>query len=291
MKVRELYNQTVERLRQGNIPDDALEAELLLRFFLGLSRVEFFLDDRELSRPELDQFETLLFRRLAREPLAYLIGEQEFWSLPFEVSPAVLIPRPETELLIESVLSLVDNPRTFSGQILELGVGSGIITIVLAIELPGAEFVAVDLSAQALGVAARNLGRHRVAERVSLVNGDWFCPLTPEAKFDFIVSNPPYVAGLIQNDLQPELGFEPELALYAGADGTGAYQRIIPECDHYLKPGGYILCEIGSDQEEMIRDLFMAAPNLELLEIFKDYAGLPRVAVAQLAATTQNDQG
>ena len=281
MKVRELYNQTVSRLREGNIPEDALEAEFLLRFFLGLSRIELFLEDRELSRPELDKFETLLLRRLAREPLAYIIGEQEFWSLPFAVSPDVLIPRPETELLIEKVLSLVDNPDTFSGQVLELGVGSGIIAVVLALELPGAEVVAVDLSAQALGVAARNVERHGVAERVTLLNGDWFAPLGPAAKFDFIVSNPPYVAGQIRDSLQPELGFEPDLALYADGNGMAAYQQIIPLCGNYLKPDGYVLIEIGADQEEMIQDLFMVAPNLELLEIVKDYAGLPRVALAQ----------
>ena len=281
MKVRELYNQTVSRLREGNIPEDALEAEFLLRFLLGLSRIEFFLEDRELSRSELDKFETLILRRLAREPLAYIIGEQEFWSLSFAVSPAVLIPRPETELLIEKVLSLVDNQDSFSGHVLELGVGSGIIAVVLALELPGADVVAVDLSAQALGVAARNADRHGVAERVAFVNGDWFGPLGPEAKFDFIVSNPPYVAGQVRNNLQPELGFEPDLAIYADDNGMAAYQRIIPACGHYLKPGGYVLCEIGADQEEMIHDLIMVAPNLELLEIVKDYAGLPRVALAQ----------
>ena len=188
MKVRELYNQTINRLRQVDIPDDALEAELLLRFFLGLNKIELFLENRELSLAELDEFETLLLRRLAREPLAYIIGEQEFWSLPFAVSPAVLIPRPETELLIENVLALVDNPATFSGRILDLGVGSGVISVVLALELPQAEFVAVDLSARALKVAAGNITRHGVAERVALVNGDWFSPLASGVKFDFIVS-------------------------------------------------------------------------------------------------------
>jgi release factor glutamine methyltransferase len=281
MKVRELYHQAASRLRQVNIPDDALEAEFLIRFAFALNRVDLYLDDRELSRLELDKFETLLLRRLAREPLAYIIGEQEFWSLSFEVSPAVLIPRPETELLIESVLALVDNQGDFSGQILELGVGSGIISIVLALELPGAELIGVDLSTLALAVAARNIERHGVADRVTLVNGDWFSPLTPEAKFDFIVSNPPYVTGLVRDGLQPELEFEPDLALFADDNGMAAYQRIIPACDQYLKPGGYLLCEIGSDQEEMICNLFMEAPNLELLKIIKDYAGHPRVALAQ----------
>lgn len=281
MKVRELYNQTVSRLRQGNILEGTLEAELLLRFFLDLSRVDLFLDDRELSPLELEEFEALVVRRLAREPLAYIIGEQEFWSLPFEVTPSVLIPRPETELLIEQVIKLVEEPAGFSGNILELGVGSGIISTVLALEFPKVDVVAIDLSVEALAVAARNIKRHGVAGRVSLVNGDWLEPLCQEDNFDFIVSNPPYVAGQVRGDLQPELGFEPDLALYAGDDGADAYQLIIPSCGDYLNSGGYVLFEIGADQEQMICDLFMATPSLDLVEIVKDYAGLPRIALAK----------
>jgi release factor glutamine methyltransferase len=281
MKVRELYNQTVNRLRLGNIPEEALEAELLLRFFLGLDRVGLFLDERELRRPDLDSFAALLRRRLAREPLAYIIGEQEFWSLPFAVSPAVLIPRPETELLVEKVLSLIANPESFYGNILELGTGSGVIAIVLARELPGAKVVAVDLSAKALAVATRNVARHGVADRVALVKGDWFAPIAAGAKFDFIVANPPYVAGQLRAHLQPELGFEPELALFAGIDGLAAYQKIIPSARRYLRPGGHVLFEIGAEQEEAIRHLLAAASGLVLLEIIRDYAGLPRIALAK----------
>jgi release factor glutamine methyltransferase len=281
MKVRELYNQTVSRLRRGNIPEEALEAELLLRFFLGLDRVGLFLDDRELRRSDLDGFEILLRRRLAREPLSYIIGEQEFWSRPFAVSPDVLIPRPETELLIEKILSLIENPENFSGNILELGAGSGVIAIVLALELPGAAVVAVDLSAKALAVAADNVARHGVGDRVVLVKGDWYEPLESGMKFDFIVSNPPYVAEPLRAHLQPELGFEPELALFAGADGLAAYQKIIPATPQYLQPGGHVLFEIGADQEEAIRHLLSAVPGLVLLEIVRDYAGLPRIALAK----------
>lgn len=281
MKVRELYNQSVFRLRQIDIPDAALEAELLLRFFLELDRVSFFLDDRELPLSDLRRFDNLLTRRLAREPLSYIIGEHEFWSLPFEVSPDVLIPRPETEILIEKVLALIEEPAFFRGEVLELGVGSGIISIVLALELPGLEILSVDLSTKALGVAARNVERHGVARQVSLVKGDWFSPLSPGAEFDFIVSNPPYVAGHLRGVLQPELGFEPDLALYGGEEGMMAYQLLIPLCRQYLKAGGYVLFEIGSDQEEAIRKLFMVTPGFTEIEIVKDRAGLPRVALAK----------
>lgn len=281
MKIRELYSRTVQRLRREGIADPALEAELILRAFLGISRVELFLADGVLGATRLREFETLLLRRLGREPLAYILGEQEFWSLPFFVSPDVLIPRSETELLIGQVLSLVSVPATFAGQILELGVGSGIIATVLALELPNTEVVAVDLSRGALGVAARNIDRHGVGQRISLLNGDWFGPLRPSAKFDFIVANPPYVAGQVRESLQPELFFEPDLALYAGDDGSLSYRRIIPFCRRYLRLGGYVVFEIGADQEQMIHDLFSSAPGLDLVEIVRDYAGLPRVAIAK----------
>jgi len=218
---------------------------------------------------------------LSREPLAYIIGEKDFWSLPFAVSPGVLIPRPETELLIEKFLSLVDDCSTFRGSVLDLGVGSGIIATVLALELPGAEIVGVDLSSEALAVASRNLQRHGVGSRVSLVKGNWLNSIGTEGKFDFIVSNPPYVASSWSGRLQPELGFEPGLALYAGEDGMTAYNIIVPPCHHYLKPGGHLLFEIGADQEEMITKLFNTTPHLELLEIGKDYGGHPRTVVAK----------
>jgi release factor glutamine methyltransferase len=281
MKTRELYNRTASRFRREDIPDAELEAELLLRAFLDLDRAGLFLDERQLVDSELERFETLVLRRLAREPLSYITGEKEFWSLSFEVSPAVLIPRPETELLIENVLNLVENPATFTGKILDLGTGSGIIAVVLALELPGAELVAVDRSGEALAVAARNSIRHGTGDRITLIKGDWFSPFRPTAKFDFIVSNPPYVASSIRRSLQPELEFEPEAALYAGDDGMEAYRRLIPFCRRHLSPGGHVLFEIGADQEKMIRELFKDTSGLELLEIHKDYNGLARIVSAK----------
>jgi len=281
MKIRELYKRTVDRLRQINIPDAELEAGFLLRYFLEVDRTGLFLDERQLTDTELENFEGLVLRRLGREPLSYIIGSQEFWSLPFEVAPDVLIPRPETELLIESVLALVANPADFSGKILDLGTGSGIIATVLTLELPGAEVVAVDLSGKALVVAARNIKRHGVADRVTLIKGDWFSPLRPVTKFEFIVSNPPYVAAPVRENLQPELAFEPETALYAGDDGMDAYRQIVPLSRRYLHSSGHLLLEIGYDQEEMIRDLITDDPDLELLWIKKDYSGHARVICAR----------
>ena len=281
MKVRELYNQTVSRLRQTGIPDANFDAELLLQYFLDIRRVDIYLSQTELSPAELAEFELLLQRRLDREPLAYITGEQEFWSLPFEVSPAVLIPRPETELLIERVVAEISTPESFSGKILDLGTGSGIIAVVLALELPQAEIISVDKSAAALSIADRNLKRHGVEGRVSLVNSDWFNCLQNGAEFDFIVSNPPYVSTLVQEHLQPELGFEPGGALFAGEEGLTAYRVIIPGCRRFLKKDGSLLLEIGFDQEEKISSLINDTPGLSLSEIVRDYADLPRIAVVK----------
>ncbi|MFO7606066.1 MAG: peptide chain release factor N(5)-glutamine methyltransferase [Desulfurivibrionaceae bacterium] len=281
MKTRELYNLTVRRFHRVGIPDADFETELLLRFFLDLDRVGLFLDECELSGTQLEKFEELVSRRLAREPLSYIIGRHEFWSLSFEVAPDVLIPRPETALLIESLLELIETPSDFNGTILDLGTGSGIIAVVLALELPQAQVVAVDRSERALAVAARNLKQHGVAGRVSLVQGDWFLPLQPRAKFDFIVSNPPYVSERIRSSLQPELEFEPESALYAGDDGMEAYRRIIPSSRPHLNDGGALLLEIGYDQEKMIQNLFSDIAELELIAIKKDFNGHPRVALAR----------
>ncbi|MDT8334384.1 MAG: peptide chain release factor N(5)-glutamine methyltransferase [Desulfurivibrionaceae bacterium] len=282
MKTRELYNRTVGRFHREGIVEAATEAELLLRYFLDLDRVGLFLDQQQLTDAELEKFEKLVRRRLAREPLSYIVGEQEFWSLSFEVAADVLIPRPETELLIENVLELIEAPHDFTGRILDLGTGSGIIAVVLALELPLAEVVAVDRSEQALAVAARNLKRYGVTDRVALVKGDWFSPLRPALKFDFIVSNPPYVSDRLRSSLQPELKFEPESALYAGVDGMAAYRRIIPSSRPYLKSNGYLLLEIGYDQETKIQDLFKDLAGLQLVGIRKDYNDLPRVASAKV---------
>ena len=278
MKVLELYNQTVSRLQQAGIPDASFDAELLLQYFFGIKRVDIYLTQSEPTPSELQKFDDILKRRLNREPLAYITGEKEFWSLPFEVSPAVLIPRPETELLIEKIIGEISSPDNFAGKILDLGTGSGVIPVVLAGELPHAEIVSVDKSYEALDVAQRNIKRHGIEGRVSLLNSDWFSCFGQEAKFDIIVSNPPYVSDLVRDNLQPELQFEPGMALFAGDEGLVAYQAIIPECRRFMKSGGSLLLEIGFDQADQISEMVNATAGLLLKEIVSDYAGLPRIA-------------
>ncbi|NTW88061.1 MAG: peptide chain release factor N(5)-glutamine methyltransferase [Desulfobulbaceae bacterium] len=213
MKIRELWGLTVEKLRLGGIDEAHLESELLLRNFFGLSRVEMHLADREATLAELTELAVLVDRRLQCEPLAYIIGEREFWSLPFMVSPAVLIPRPETELLIEEVLARIPDSASFAEPILDLGSGSGVIPVVLARELPKAHLIGLEISPAALAVAVENSHRHGVAAQITWLLGDWFSVITPSERFSFIVSNPPYVAESIRHSLQPELAFEPSGAL------------------------------------------------------------------------------
>lgn len=281
MKVRELYQLTAENLRRGGIDEAQLEAEFLLRNFCGLDRVGMHLTDCEVTADELAVFAALVERRLGREPLAYILGVKEFWSLDFAVSPAVLIPRPETELLIEAVLSRIPEPAGFSGEILDLGSGSGVIPVVLARELPQARLIGVEISPAALEMAVKNSRCHGVAERIVWLAGDWFAPLAPASRFAFVVTNPPYVAELSRPGLQPELAFEPSTALFAGADGLDDLRHLISQSPDFLWPGGWLIMEIGYDQGEAVAALLRAQPALESVEIIRDYAGLDRLAVAR----------
>ncbi|MBU0481970.1 MAG: peptide chain release factor N(5)-glutamine methyltransferase [Proteobacteria bacterium] len=281
MLPRELYRKSVVRLEENGVPDADLEAALLLEYLFGIKRVDLILSERRFADHELEKFEESLRRRIAREPLSYIVREKEFWSLPFRVTPSVLIPRPETELLVEEVLALVENHNTYQGRMLDLGTGSGVIPVVLALELPLAKVFASDLSFNALEVAWENMVRHNVADRVFLMNGNWLSHLRSDCPFAIIISNPPYVAVDSRAQLQPELDFEPEMALYGGRDGLDAYRTMIPESRRCLQKGGMLVMEIGYDQEEMVRDIFSESPGMELVKIRKDYSGQSRIAVGR----------
>jgi release factor glutamine methyltransferase len=281
MKIRALLGPTASHLQQAGIDEARLEAELLLRNLFGLSRVELHLTDREVTADELGRLAALVERRCQREPLAYILGEQEFWSLAFTVSPAVLIPRPETELLIEQVMARIQDPLTFSGSILDLGSGSGVIPVVLARELPQARLVGVDISPAALAVAAENARRHGVDGRIVWQPSHWFAHLAAGSRYSFVVSNPPYVAELSRSTLQPELAYEPSTALFAGADGLSDLRQLIAQSPAFLESGGWLLLEIGYDQGAMVESLLQAQCELESIEIVRDYAGLDRLALAR----------
>jgi release factor glutamine methyltransferase len=251
------------------------EALLLLGHVLGLSEAQVLArGEVEVPATEEKRFRTLLARRLTGEPTAYLLGEREFWRRPFHVDSRVLIPRPETEHLVEEALAA---PLPARPWILDVGTGSGILAVTLALEIPGARSVATDLSPGALAVAAKNA--RRLGAGVLLVATDLTAALDL-ARFDLVVSNPPYIDPAAAPSLSPEVGnFEPSLALFAPGSGDSVLARLFAQCA-VLRPGVRLAVEIGFGQLDAARR-HAEASGLEIIRVRNDYAGIPRVLVLQ----------
>lgn len=269
--VLKILEWTADFFRDKGIDSGRRDAELLLGAILHLDRVGLYLQfDRPLEQPELDAYRALVVRRAKREPLQYILGETEFWSLPFSVSPAVLIPRPDTEVLVEEALRLAPGPR-----ILDVGTGSGVLAVVLAREWPDAEVVALDICPQVLAMAVANARRNGVEGRVRFIEGDLV--RLPAGAFDLIVSNPPYIPAADLDGLMPEVrDFEPRRALDGGSDGLDPYRALAAQAETSLTPNGWLLVEVGIDQAAAVQQLFSDAG---LTEVFcrADYGGIPRV--------------
>jgi release factor glutamine methyltransferase len=266
-------------LNGSGSPSPRLDAEVLLMCFLGIGRLQLCMQpERELSEGEAAGFARWVERRNLGEPVAYIVGEKEFWSLRFDVGCEVLIPRPETECLIEEVLRCCRPPGA-GLRILDIGTGSGAIGVVLARELPAARVVATDISAGALAVARRNALIHGVADRMDFFRGDLLAAVS--GNFDVICSNPPYIPEG-QYDLLPAgiRDFEPRGALIAGPDGLVFHRRIIREGSNRLKTGGRIFLEIGEGQCDRVEALFREACGYDEISFRKDYGGIDRVASA-----------
>jgi len=279
--IAEAILQGAHKLRLAGVPEARREAGSLLAHVLDRDR-SFILTHAEdvLDQQQLDLFHRYLDRRADGEPSQYITGHQEFFGLDFEVNRDVLIPRPETELLIETALKLLpDAPVTQAAPfICDVGTGSGCIAITLAHELPGARVLAVDISPDALAVAKRNAERHAVADRLDFVVSDCLAELAgPTApSFDLIVSNPPYVSDRDLAGLQREVReFEPHAALAAGEDGLAVIRRLLVESVAFLKIGGWFVFEIGFNQSEAVRRL-IDANTWEELAIHSDLQGIPR---------------
>ena len=254
------------------------DAELLLLRVLKRDRT-FLLThpDTELTQAQFSQYEGWLRRRAAHEPIQYILGEQEFFGLNFAVTPDVLIPRPETEHLVEALLERASRNRPL--RIVDVGTGSGAIAVVLAHALPLAEVTALDLSAAALAVARRNAKAHGVAGRVRFLQSDLLSAVAGE-RFDAVVSNPPYVAEADRDALAKEVrDFEPASALFAGADGLDIYKRLIPQAHDLLVTGGWLLMEMGQGQRDSLGALLAAWREVSFVD---DLQGIPRVACARL---------
>jgi len=264
--------QGAELLAKASVPEPRLTAELLLCHAVHCERAYLYAHpEQELREVEWIHFGRWLHERMQGKPLQYITRTQEFYGRPFTVSPDVLIPRPETELLIETVLKRRPKAR----QIVDVGTGSGAIAITLALEL-NAAVNATDLSPQALRIAAANAATLNAGVR--LLNADLLSPLA-DATQDAVVSNPPYVSTADRETLQREVrDWEPHLALFAGADGLDIYRRLIPEALRVLKPGGLLALEIGYGQADAVTAL---AADLQNIEIAQDLAGIPRVLTCE----------
>ena len=271
-----LKNAQTRLIQSLDLPasDARLEAQLFLAQTLGVNRAWLLAhDDAELTTLQTAQFEALLSRRLEGEPVAYIFGEKEFYGLRFKVSRAVLIPRPETELLVE--LALARLPLHSPCRILDLGTGSGAIALTLAKLRPLAEVVAVDVSAEALQIAADNATQLGVAN-MRLIQSDWFSQLGSVGKFDAIVSNPPYIAAHDVHLSQGDLRFEPATALASGSLGHDALDLIIQHAPQWLSPAGWLALEHGYDQAAHIRDALSQA-GFQAIITQCDLAGVDRV--------------
>jgi len=270
LTIAEGLRRAVGELRGAGCPDPARDARLLLAHAIGLSPSSISLEGaRVLTAAEQTQFAKVVTRRLAREPVSHILGYREFWGRRFEVSAAVLDPRPETETIIEAALA--GGPKR---RVLDLGTGSGCLALTLAAEWPDAVATAVDCSESALAVAARNATTLGVAARATFHQGNWFDPL--EGVFDLIVSNPPYITTAEMAELEPDVAnWEPHIALTPGGDGLASYREIAGGLRAHLAPGGSALLEFGAGQGPAVTAIFNAEGWSET-RLLPDLSGRPR---------------
>jgi release factor glutamine methyltransferase len=287
MTVLEILHWSTNHLKNHQIENGRLNAELLLARSLNLSREGLYRNlQSQLKEGEKETLERMIQRRILGEPIQYILGQQEFWSIDFKVDPRVLIPRQETELLVEqSLLILSENYLRGIPSVLEIGTGSGAIAIALAKEVRNIFLVATDISRGALVLAKENAESAGVQHQIEFVNGDLFGPLRPSKgrkPFDLILSNPPYI-------VRPEIGslakevrdYEPTIALDGGEDGLECYRRIVSGVPFYLREGGWLLLEIGRGQSEKVAEQIERGGAFLEPQILKDLSGIERVVRAQ----------
>ena len=275
-------DSAAQRLVAIGVGSGRLDAELLLAAAAGVTRAEIISGSAELSSETLARFEAMVARREKREPVAYIVGHKEFYSLDFEVTPAVLIPRPETEFVVTAALEAIATMR--EPRVLDIGTGSGAIAIAIAANAPAARVTATDISDDALAVAARNAMLHQVAGRVEFRRADCFEVgegEPPLGFFDLIVSNPPYIDEESLASLEPEvLNYEPRVALSAGPDGLNFFRRIAAGASVHLQGDGELIVEVGAGQAAAVSQIFERA-GLRAFSVLNDFAGHPRVVRAR----------
>ncbi len=289
--IQKLLTWTTEYLTQKGVDAPRLSAELLLSSVLGLKRIELYTQyNRVVEEEYLAKLRELVKRAGQHEPIAYLVGRTEFYSIEFEVTPDCLIPRPETELLVQRAIEFL-RQRTGPRHVCDLCTGCGTIAVAVAKNVPDARVVATDLSEAALGVAARNIKKYQLEDRIELLHGDLFEPLLPPldvTQFDLIACNPPYVSAAEYEELEKNVkDYEPRLALYGGQDGLDIYRRISEQVGRFLKPDGALLLEIGYTQGPAVRELLEKTGLFPSIKVDKDMIGHDRVVTGQRKSGSQ----
>ncbi len=286
--IQQLLQEGQQKLELLNIENAAIDTALLLGFCLQMNRTEMLIRAEQHVDDDICLvFDKLIKRREAREPVAYILGEREFWSLPFWVNENVLIPRPETEFLLEKVIQDIEKSGSEIAHCVDLCCGSGVIGIVLALQL-GCRVTALDLSVEALKVTRANAMRHGVENLLKPICSDLYAAVGEKQLFPLIISNPPYVRSFdIENSLQPEVAeYEPILALDGGKEGLDYIRRIAGDTLQHLEPGGMLFMEFGADQAREVVDIFgairMRQRFFEVIDIHKDYSGRDRVLSAKI---------
>ncbi|HXZ32533.1 MAG TPA: peptide chain release factor N(5)-glutamine methyltransferase [Terriglobales bacterium] len=279
MLLRDVLSTAVDQLTVAHVGSPRMNAELLLMFTLSCDRAYLYAHpERELSAEEEHRYQDAVNQRTRGIPAQYITGHQEFWGMDLIVSPAVLIPRPETEHVIETVLRLARESQGSSLRIVDVGTGSGCIALALARELAAAEIHATDVSAAALEIARANTARHQFEKRISFHETDLLRGLAL-GSLDLVVSNPPYVGESERDHVQLEVRkFEPRMAVFAGPTGAEVIERLIPQADAVLKAGGWLVIEISGTIVESVERLLT---GWERVQITNDLQGIPRVAAAQ----------
>lgn len=281
MTVRDILNETVQAFEIAGIPSARLDAEVLLSFTLGLDRLEFLKNpEMFITEEQLSSYRKLVSRRLQWEPIAYITGYKNFWSFTLKVSRDVLIPRPDTEVLVEEAIEIAKECKSNHIKILDIGTGSGAIAIALASELPNVKITATDIAETALNLAQSNANRLGFKDRINFRRGDLFESV--DGAFNIIVCNPPYISAENYQELPSGVkDYEPSSALLAGIKGTEFYERLIYQAKDHLEKNGWLLMEIGAKQEKDIYKIIEDSGFYESVETRKDYAGLPRVVKAR----------
>jgi release factor glutamine methyltransferase len=281
MTIQNILNDAVYALEAAGSPSARLDAEVLLAFCLKCDRLEFLKNpDREINEDRLSEYRALVTRRLREEPVAYITGRKNFWTFTLEVSNDVLIPRPDTEIIVEEALDASRKTDAEVISILDIGTGSGAIALALAKEIPSAKVVATDISAAALTLARKNARSYNLEDRVDFLQGDLFDPV--EGVFDVIVCNPPYIPEDEYRRLPAGVkDYEPRIALLAGPKGMEFYERLIDEAPGHLRKNGWLLLEIGAKQETPVCGLLGESGFYDTMAMRRDYAGHPRVIKAR----------